>query len=203
MNDEGIIDDLSLTKVNNEYDSQILHLKEQLSIAKEERKKTENEYNIIKHRLIKLKNQETTNYINFQNIKYRFNLILKNRVEMENKMNNYRKNKNKKFKNSSLLMNYGYSTSKKNKKEKTFLCRNKTHNNFYSELNENFLAENKNNYLINKNDYNDEEKGKNIFKEKLIEKLKKDVEEKKRIEEEIANIEKEEYLLMNEFNKGK
>ena len=34
MEDQGIIDDLSLGAINNEYDSQILKLKERLTKAK-------------------------------------------------------------------------------------------------------------------------------------------------------------------------
>ena len=50
---------------------------------------------------------------------------------------------------------------------------------------------------------NNLELSQNIIKKKLIEKLKEDQEEKKRIEEEIAKIEEEELFLMNEFNKNK
>ena len=206
MEDQGIIDDLSLGEINNEYDYQILKLKERLTKAKEERKKTENEYNIIKHRLTILKNQEITNNINYQNIKYRFKMIIKNRLQS----GNYNKNKNKIMKNLNPLINYGFSTTKKSKnnaskKEKKRIHRNKTHNNFYSGLNEKFLDENKKNYIIinkKEKDLNEEEKGKNLIKEKLIQKLKEDMEEKKRIEEEISKIEKEEFLLLNEFNKN-
>ena len=212
MEDQGIIDDLSLGAINNEYDSQILKLKERLTKAKEERKKTENEYNIIKHRLTILKNQEITNNINYQNIKYRFKMIIKNRLQS----GNYNKNKNKKMKNLTPLINYGFSTTKKSKnnaskKDKKRIHRNKTHNNFYSGLNQNIMDDNLNNknenYNINdsknKNEISEEETEKNIIKKKLIEKLKEDQEEKKRIEEEIAKIEEEELLLINEFNNSK
>ena len=92
------MDKLNLNSINEEYDIYISNLKEQLSIVKEERKKTENEFNIIKHRLTLLKNQEKTNNINFQNIKYRFKKIINNRKKSQGKL---KKNINKKiyFKN--------------------------------------------------------------------------------------------------------
>ena len=80
------MDKLNLNSINEEYDIYISNLKEQLSIVKEERKKTENEFNIIKHRLTLLKNQEKTNNINFQNIKYRFKKIINNRKKSQGKL---------------------------------------------------------------------------------------------------------------------
>ena len=216
------MNDLNLSSINDEYDSQIANLKEQLLIAKEERKKTENEYYLIKHRLTKLKNQEITNNLNFQNIKYRFKLILKNRLESNKKISDtYTKYKPKKIKNINTIYNDYFITSQKsnnisNNKSKTEIKQNKTHNNFYSGLKEKIMNEDNNNknnmdnkidYNINsnqnENDFNEEELEKNLIKKKILEKLKDDQEEKRKIEEEIAKIEEEELLLINEFNKIK
>ena len=216
------MNDLNLSSINDEYDSQIANLKEQLLIAKEERKKTENEYYLIKHRLTKLKNQEITNNLNFQNIKYRFKLILKNRLESNKKISDtYTKYKPKKIKNINTINNDYFITSQKsnnisNNKSKTEIKQNKTHNNFYSGLKEKIMNEDNNNknnmdnkidYNINsnqnENDFNEEELEKNLIKKKILEKLKDDQEEKRKIEEEIAKIEEEELLLINEFNKIK
>ena len=216
------MNDLNLSSINDEYDSQIANLKEQLLIAKEERKKTENEYYLIKHRLTKLKNQEITNNLNFQNIKCRFKLILKNRLESNKKISDtYTKYIPKKIKNINLINNDYFITSQKsnnisNNKSKTEIKQNKTHNNFYSGLQEKIMNEDNNNknnmdnkidYNINsnqnENNFNEEELEKNLIKKKILEKLKDDQEEKRKIEEEIAKIEEEELLLINEFNKIK
>ena len=53
-----------------------------------------------------------------------------------------------------------------------------------------------------KNNYNNSKDNIKLFKEKLIEKIKQDEEEKKRIEREIAKIEEEENKLLNKFNKN-
>ena len=218
MNEQNPSSDLNLGAINDEYDLQIANLKSQLLIAKEERKKTENEFYLIKNRLTKLKNQEITNNLNFQNIKYRFKLILKNRAESNRKINdNFSKFKAKKLKHLSPITNkYFLTNNKNNNMNNNGKNQNKTHSNFYSGLNQKILNENNNykNYLDKKSDYslnsnikendsNEEELEKNIIKKKILEKLKDDQEEKRRIEEEIAKIEEEELLLINEFNKIK
>ena len=218
MNEQNPASDLNLGAINDEYDLQIANLKSQLLIAKEERKKTENEFYLIKNRLTKLKNQEITNNLNFQNIKYRFKLILKNRAESNRKINdNFSKFKAKKLKHLSPMTNkYFLTNNKNNNMNNNGKNQNKTHSNFYSGLNQKILNENNNykNYLDKKSDYslnsnikendsNEEELEKNIIKKKILEKLKDDQEEKRRIEEEIAKIEEEELLLINEFNKIK
>ena len=218
MNEQNPASDLNLGAINDEYDLQIANLKSQLLIAKEERKKTENEFYLIKNRLTKLKNQEITNNLNFQNIKYRFKLILKNRAESNRKINdNFSKFKAKKLKHLSPITNkYFFTNNKNNNMNNNGKNQNKTHSNFYSGLNQKILNENNNykNYLDKKSDYslnsnikendsNEEVLEKNIIKKKILEKLKDDQEEKRRIEEEIAKIEEEELLLINEFNKIK
>ena len=126
MDDQNLINDLNLNSINDEYDLQISNLREQLLIAKEERKKTESEYNSIKHRLTILKNQEITNNINFQNIKYRFKLILKNRLESNKRIYNNTKMKSKKILHLSPLIKYDYSSNKKfNKKINLIIILNK------------------------------------------------------------------------------
>ena len=216
------MNDLNLSAINDEYDLQISNLKAQLLIAKEERKKTENEYYLIKHRLTKLKNQEITNNLNFQNIKYRFKLILKNRTESNKKISDtFTKYKPKKLKNLNPIINNYFLTSQKsnnisNNKSKTEKKQIKTHNNFYSGLKEKIPNDDGNNkfnmdntidYNINsnqnENDFNEEDLEKNLIKKKILEKLKEDQEEKRKIEEEIKKIEEEELLLINEFNKIK
>ena len=207
------IEILNLNAMSEEYDNLILNLREQLSKVKEERKKTENEYNIIKHRLTILKNSEKTNNINFQNIKYRFKKIMNNRLESQKKIRkknggNTNINKATYFMNKSVGSKYTYPCPlkmiKKNKsgynlshtpKNSLNLC--KTYSNF----------EKKNNFNNNINsfdiDYNLEENKKHKLKQKLIEKLREDEEEKKKIEDEIAKIEKEEFMLLNSFKNDK
>ena len=211
MNEQNPASDLNLGAINDEYDLQIANLKSQLLIAKEERKKTENEFYLIKNRLTKLKNQEITNNLNFQNIKYRFKLILKNRAESNRKINdNFSKFKAKKLKHLSPTTNkYFFTNNKNNNMNNNGKNQNKTHSNFYSGLNQKILNENNNykNYLDKKSDYslnsnikendsNEEELEKNIIKKKILEKLKDDQEEKRRIEEEIAKIEEEEFFFI-------
>ena len=157
MNEQNPASDLNLGAINDEYDLQIANLKSQLLIAKEERKKTENEFYLIKNRLTKLKNQEITNNLNFQNIKYRFKLILKNRAESNRKINdNFSKFKAKKLKHLSPITNkYFFTNNKNNNMNNNGKNQNKTHSNFYSGLNQKILNENNNykNYLDKKSDY--------------------------------------------------
>ena len=182
MNEQNPASDLNLGAINDEYDLQIANLKSQLLIAKEERKKTENEFYLIKNRLTKLKNQEITNNLNFQNIKYRFKLILKNRAESNRKINdNFSKFKAKKLKHLSPITNkYFFTNNKNNNMNNNGKNQNKTHSNFYSGLNQKILNENNNykNYLDKKSDYslnsnikendsNEEELEKNIIKKKI------------------------------------
>ena len=182
---------LNLNILNEEYDIHISNLKEQLSIVKEERKKTENKYNLIKHRLLKLKNQEKTNNINFQNIKHRFQKIVNNRIETQKKIN---KNKKAYFSASK------YKILKKNNISNFSHTPNNSLNfkKTYSNFGKKYTNNNKSNL-----DYTMEEKSKNKLRLKLIEKLKEDEEEKKKIEDELAQIENEEFLLLNAFKNDK
>ena len=90
--------------------------------------------------------------------------------------------------------NYNLSHTPKNS-----LNLGKTYSNF--EKNKNF-SNNINSFDIDI-EYNLEENKKNKLKQKLIEKLKEDEEEKKKIEDEIAKIEKEEFMLINSFKNDK
>ena len=207
MEEQSGINDLNLIAINDEYDLQISNLREQLLLAKEERKKTESEYNSIKNRLIKLKNQEVTNNLNFQNIKYRFKLILQNRLESQKKLKSkniipLKKSSYSSNKKSNISSNNNSTKKYKNKKNKNGQENKKRINNDKNnDINKQF--KNNNDMNNNEKDLNEEEQEKILMKELLLEKLKKDQEEKKRIEEEIAKIEEEELLLINEFNKGK
>ena len=101
-----------------------------------------------------------------------------------------------------------------NKSQKNFY-RNKLDNNDFDDRNQNNNINidkiNIDNFNIEDDDNNNKDiniiKNNNskdtiqIFKQKLIEKIKKDEEEKKRIEDEIAKIEEEENNLLNKFNK--
>ena len=205
------IEILNLNVLSEEYDKLILNLREQLSKVKEERKKTENEYNIIKHRLTILKNSEKTNNINFQNIKYRFKKIMNNRLESQKKIrkkssNNSNINRTAYLINKNIGSKYTYPLKmiKKNKSgynlshtPKNSLNLSKTYSNFQKRKNCN---NNINSFDL---DYNLEENKKYKLKQKLIEKLREDEEEKKKIEDEIAKIEKEEFMLLNSFKNDK
>ena len=191
------MDKLNLNSINEEYDIYISNLKEQLSIVKEERKKTENEFNIIKHRLTLLKNQEKTNNINFQNIKYRFKKIINNRKKSQGKL---KKNINKKI----YFKNY-FSDSQnveKFKKSNNSLKFSHTPKNLvnFNRTFSHFKTKN-NNIKYNKKsiDCSDIENSKKKLRQKLIEQLKEDEEERKKIEDEIAKIEQEEMLLLKTF----
>ena len=81
INDENEMDEL-----NEQYDLYINDLREKLSSIKEERKKTENDYNIIRHRLALLKNQEKINYMNYQNIRFQLKEMKKNRIESQKRI---------------------------------------------------------------------------------------------------------------------
>ena len=192
MQNNNQIDVLNLNSLNEEYDAYILNLKEQLSMVKQERKKTENNYQIIKHRLTLLKNQEQTININFQNIKYRFKRILNNRIQSQKKL---QKSSSKKSFERSNISTSNYNNIKNYKNyfhishtPKSSINLSRTYSNFTKKSNK------KNSIDLSDKGF---EKGK--LKQKLIEKLKEDEEEKKRIEEEIAKIEQEEYLLLKSF----
>jgi hypothetical protein len=198
-----------LNNLNSEYDKHIMNLKEQLSYLKGDRIKTENEANIIKHRLLILKKKEQNYYIQFKNIKNRLKIIINNRKEA-NKRAKKIKNKNngnKKYNNNNNDKSYhklkkNNSTNENSKIQQiTGPIVYKTRNNysFYSTpylLQNLYKSNNNNNY--NDNLVNEEEKGNNL-REKMLNELKKDEEEKRKIEEEIAKIEQEELNLFNDF----
>ena len=75
-----------MDELNEQYDLYINDLREKLSSIKEERKKTENDYNTIKHRLTLLKNQEKINYMNYQNIRFQLKEMKKNRIESQKRI---------------------------------------------------------------------------------------------------------------------
>jgi hypothetical protein len=199
-----------LNNLNSEYDKHIMNLKEQLSYLKGDRIKTENEANIIKHRLLILKKKEQNYYIQFKNIKNRLKIIINNRKEA-NKRAKKIKNKNngnKKYNNNNNndksyhKLKKNNSTNENSKIQQItgpMAYKNRNNYSFYSTpylLQSLYKSNNNNNY--NDNLVNEEEKGNNL-REKMLNELKKDEEEKRKIEEEIAKIEQEELNLFNDF----
>ena len=188
-----------LNNLNSEYDKHIMNLKEQLSYLKGDRIKTENEANIIKHRLLILKKKEQNYYIQFKNIKNRLKTIIDNRKEANNRAKKI-KNKNNGNNNKSYRkLKKNNSTNKYSNIQQVtgpIVYKNRNNYSFYSTP---YLLQN----LNNNNNYNDnlvnEEEKENNLREKMLNKLKKDEEEKRKIEEEIAKIEQEELNIFNDF----
>jgi hypothetical protein len=219
-------------QVDNDYNSYINNLKNKLSKARDERRKKEEEAVLIQHRITLLKNKEQAKIQQFKNMKTHINKILNNRNKVQenikiklNERNNYKKRSAMNYgKNSS---NIKKTTCKNKSSDKPIRNNSNTftssQNNFYrpkldkiyfeqktdekSNINkdniniDNFNIDDDNLDMI-KNNYNNSKDNIKLFKEKLIEKIKQDEEEKKRIEKEIAKIEEEENKLLNKFNKN-
>ena len=208
--------------VDNGYNSYIDRLKNKLSITRAERRKKEEEATAIQHRITVLKNKEQSKIQQFKKMKGHINKILNNRLKIQedlklklNEKNNY---KNKAFINY-VPKRKCFSSTKRNLKNTNHYNNSKKSKNIYTNKQniENSLTEQK----IEKNDINIDnfnieddivndnniEKNSNdnikILKQKLIEKIKQDEEEKKRIEIEIAKIEEEENKLLCKFNNNK
>jgi len=174
-------ENVNLTDIENEYDTYISNLKSKLNQEREERKKKEEEFVLIQHRLIVLKNQEKSKILQLRNIKQHIDKIINNRIKSQEKLNeklNEKKNTNK---NNNISW-IGATNSNFNNNNKSM---NKSQNNFYNLKLKNIEA-------IKKED----NQNKIDFKQILLEKIKKDEEEKKKIEEEIAKIEEEENKLL-------
>lgn len=172
--------DLNLTNLHLEYDECINELKKQLTIAKELRKKSEIDKKTLEHRIFLLKNQEKYVLLQFQNTKKKVEQILKNRTKATEKMK--QNCSRRRLKNSRTLSSeFGVG---------------KSHTQIENE---------KDNYMAPKNiqkcdpTYEEKEKMKN----ELLQKLKEDEAERLRLENEIANIEKEEFRMMRKFNTEK
>ncbi len=223
-----------LLSKENQYNSDINDLKNQLLKARTERKEKEKEAALIHHRLTKLKNKEQSKLLQFKIMKAHINKILNNRKKAKENLiiKMQERNKFKSMVNSSMSSGFPMYNIKKNltstnffKQSKKDNIMNKSQNNFYRNKldNNDFDNKNQNNNInidnINIDNFNIEDDDNNnnidiniiknnnskdsiqIFKQKLIEKIKKDEEEKKRIEDEIAKIEEEENNLLNKFNK--
>ena len=169
------IESINITRLNEEYDAYIQQLKKQIQYAREERKNSELLVKNMEHRITLLQNQEKYVTLQFQNAKQKIEQILINRSKAEDEL---RKSMLKrKAKNS---MNNSYYSNKNRKN-----IENKGKSNSYKKQS------------LNNNNYYDEEKEK--LKISLIEKLKEDEKERRRIENEIAEIERQEIELLKGF----
>ena len=177
-------ENIKLAEIEYEYDTYILNLKLKLNQEREERKKKEEEFILIQHRLIKLKNQEKSKILQLKNIKEHIDKIINNRIKSQEKLNEKLIEKRNIYKiNNTNTSWIGMTNSNFYNKSMS-----KSQNNFY------------NLKLKNNEIKKDEQKNnKKDFKQTLLEKIKKDEEEKKRIEEEIAKIEEEEKKLLNQL----
>ena len=213
---------VDIGEMETDYYNQITNLKEQISVAKSERKKKEDEAKTIKHRLLLLKNQEKSANIQLQKVKQQINKILSNRKKNEEKVKQKlisRKNLKSSFDGSKTSASFKKNSSSSNLfkrgSKKKFSTMSNTQNNFYSG-NLQFYNEDKEKKTERKN----EEKPKNLglsvgeLKETitdendikmlrfhLIEKIKEDEEKKLRLEKEIAKIEEEENKILNTFQR--
>ena len=177
-------ENIKLAEIEYEYDTYISNLKLKLNQEREERKKKEEEFILIQHRLIKLKNQEKSKILQLKNIKEHIDKIINNRIKSQEKLNEKLIEKRNIYKiNNTNTSWIGMTNSNFYNKSMS-----KSQNNFY------------NLKLKNNEIKKDEQKNNNKdFKQTLLEKIKKDEEEKKRIEEEIAKIEEEEKKLLNQL----
>ena len=177
-------ENIKLAEIEYEYDTYISNLKLKLNQEREERKKKEEEFILIQHRLIKLKNQEKSKILQLKNIKEHIDRIINNRIKSQEKLNEKLIEKRNIYKiNNTNTSWIGMTNSNFYNKSMS-----KSQNNFY------------NLKLKNNEIKKDEQKNnKKDFKQTLLEKIKKDEEEKKKIEEEIAKIEEEEKKLLNQL----
>ena len=177
-------ENIKLAEIEYEYDTYISNLKLKLNQEREERKKKEEEFILIQHRLIKLKNQEKSKILQLKNIKEHIDRIINNRIKSQEKLNEKLIEKRNIYKTNNTNTSWiGMTNSNFYNKSMS-----KSQNNFY------------NLKLKNNEIKKDEQKNnKKDFKQTLLEKIKKDEEEKKRIEEEIAKIEEEEKKLLNQL----
>ena len=170
---------INITRLNEEYDAYIQELKKQIQFAREERKNSELMVKNMVHRITLLQNQEKYVILQFQNAKQKIEQILINRSKAEDELKKSmlkRRAKNK-INNSS----FSYKNHRKNKKK----IKHNPYNKQYDFMNS------------NNNKKFDEEKER--LKLSLIEKLKEDEKERRRIENEIAEIEKQEIELLKGF----
>jgi len=181
---------INLTDIENEYDTYITNLKLKLNQEREERKKKEEEFVIIQHRLIVLKNQEKSKILQLRNIKEHIDRIINNRIKSQEKLNETLIEKRNANRNNNTNISW-FGTSNSN-----YVNNNKS----MSKSQNNFCNLKLKNIELNKKEDN---KNKKDFKQILLEKIKKDEEEKKKIEEEISKIEEEENKLLFELSNNK
>ena len=82
-------ENIKLAEIEYEYDTYISNLKLKLNQEREERKKKEEEFILIQHRLIKLKNQEKSKILQLKNIKEHIDKIIKNILYHKYQLKNY------------------------------------------------------------------------------------------------------------------
>ena len=165
-----------------DYDENISELKEKLLISKDLRKKSEIERKALEHRILLLKNQEKFAILQFQNTKKKIEQILINRSQAEERMKQQSMSR-KKIRNSRT---YSLDFDKRRKMSKGNVFGNDNGNG----------EEQKDNLNCNCNNNNKMNEEKERMKLELMEKLKEDEKERERLENEIANIEKEEFRLL-------
>lgn len=177
MNEPKVEGEISLTNFNNQFDECISELKRQLQLSKELRKKSEVDAKALEHRIILLKNQEKYVMLQFQNTKKKIEQILINRAQSKERM----------MQKSASRRRFRTSDSYSLKKSKTSPSF-KNIKNSQSEAN------------VNNAKQNQLSAEKEKMKNDLIEKIKKDEEERKRLEKEIADIEQEEFRMLQLFS---
>ena len=244
-----INDVYDISKKNLECDIKIASLKKKLAKVKEERKKSEYNVNIMKHKIIQLQNEEKNSIRRLEYTRKRINKIYDNRKRILNRNtnNNYSSSQKKRrwkgysvrSSNLSLKSFLGFNRSKTpldevNSSRKTINYANTSNKKNYNPLNNSAksnsstskirtekLAFNKNEKIrsqkiilrkINvdslsgkkssKKDLkeNNISNTKNKLKQDLINKVNEQEEEKKRIQRQIEEIEKEQVNLFNSFN---
>ena len=169
---------INITRLNEEYDAYIQELKKQIQFAREERKNSELMVKNMVHRITLLQNQEKYVILQFQNAKQKIEQILINRSKAEDELRKSMLKRRAKNKVNNSSFSYKNHKSVDNKKIK-----------YNSNKNQNGLNNNNKNF--------DEERER--LKLSLIEKLKEDEKERRKIESEIAEIERQEIELLKGF----
>ena len=170
---------INITRLNEEYDAYIQELKKQIQFAREERKNSELMVKNMVHRITLLQNQEKYVILQFQNAKQKIEQILINRSKAEDELRKSMLKRRAKNKVNNSSFSYKNHKSVDNKKIK-----------YNSNKNQNGL--------INNNNKNFDEERERL-RLSLIEKLKEDEKERRRIENEIAEIERQEIELLKGF----
>ena len=249
LNTENIVfskDILNTSKKKLECDIKISTLKKKLAEVKEERKKSQYNVNIMKHKIIQLQNEEKNSIRRLENTRSRINKIYENRTKILNRNNNRNYSSNLKKKGYSVssnnlslksfcLLNHSKTVfdefnnslstinpaNTSNKKKYVTLNNSEKNNSSVSKIRKEKLNFNKDEKIhsqkiifrkINLNSFSEKTNSKKCFKENninntknklkqdLIKKVSEQEEEKKRIQKQIEDIEKEQVNLFNSFN---